>query len=207
MQKSEKDKTKLEDIKPQFGNVKDELFLISFIILCAGLVFTDAYYQRFGFKYQLLNLSTIHIIYKGLTMVINSPSMLIPYLLTIALVLLEVFAIRNGFETFLIMRTPIIYFFLIANLLIIFPLAKDAGFKQAMVDIHAKTSGLPQIRTLTSNNFQIKYPSADGKKYLLFMIDGDFVTVFVPLEENQSNAYPIIKHISKNEISILETIM
>ncbi len=197
-------RNEIEDVKPQLGNVKDELFLISFIILCAGLVFTDSYYQRFGFKYQLLDLSAMHIIYKGLTMVINSPFMLIPYLLTVGLILFEVFAIRKKMNLFLMMRTPVIYLFLIINLLIIFPLAKNAGVKQAMIDIKSTSSGLPKIKTLISKDFTIKAPMDN---YLLFMIDGSFVTVFVPLDENEKNAYPIIKRVSKSEISLLETSM
>jgi len=195
-------KSEGEDIQPKLGNVKDELFLISFIILCAGLVFTDSYFQRFGFRYQLLDLSTVHIVYKGLTILINSPFMLIPYLLTVGLISFEMLAIRKKMTVFLMMRTPIIYLFLIVNLLIIFPLAKNAGVRQALIDIQEETSKLPKIKKLLTKDFVIEAPK-DG--YLLFMIDGDFVTVFTPLRPSEKNAYPIIKRISKSEITMLET--
>jgi hypothetical protein len=38
--------------KPEFGNIKDELSLISFIVLAGGLVFIDAYFQGFGVKFR-----------------------------------------------------------------------------------------------------------------------------------------------------------
>lgn len=194
----------IESEKPQLGNVKDELFFISFIILCAGLVFTDSYYQRFGFRYQLLDLSAMHIIYKGLTMIINSPLMLIPYSLTVGLILFEILAIRKGFKFFLMMRTPITYLFLVVNFLIIFPLSINAGAHQAMIDMRYSSSGLPKIKTLNSKVLVIDSLKKNDK-YLLFMIDGDFVTVFTALNENEKKGYPIIKRIPKSEIELLET--
>lgn len=190
------------DIKPQFGNIKDELFLISFFVLSAGLIFTDAYYQRFGFRYQALNLSTLHIIYKGLTMVFTSPFMLIPYFLTVALIMLEYLAIRKRLIIFLSLRTPIVYLFIIVNLLIVFPLAKSTGKKQALIDMHENTSGLPKIRLLKSEELTIQYPE---NKYLLFLVDENFVVYFEPLKQEDVNVYPIIKRVSKNRVTILDT--
>jgi hypothetical protein len=198
-------KNNKEETRPQFGNIKDELFLISIIILAAGLVFTDAYYQRFGFKYQMLNFSTAHIIYKGLTMVVTSPLMLFPYLLTISLVLLELYAIKRHWKVFLELRTPIVYFFLIANLMIIYPLAAKAGRLQAEIDMYIETTGLPKIRSFISNNLTIKPPPMDNQIYVLFMIDGDFVTILPLLHKGVKGVYPIIKRINKSDVSLIET--
>lgn len=203
----ENTKAIIEDqTKPQFSNIKDELFLISLIILAAGLVFTDAYYQRFGFKYQMLNLQTAHIIYKGVTMIVTSPLMLIPYLLTICVILLELYAIRQNWRLFLKLRTPIVYLFLILNLMIVYPLAQKAGVMQANIDIQSATSGLPKIKTLVSKILTITSPHDNGR-YLLFMIDSDFVTIFTPLTKDEKAAYPIIKRINKNDVSYIETII
>lgn len=190
------------DIKPQFGNIKDELFLISFMILSAGLVFTDAYYQRFGFRYQALNLSTFHIVYKGLTTIFTSPLMLLPYALTIALVMFEFYAIKNKMDFFLSLRTPIIYLFLIVNLLIIFQLGKSTGLKQAFLDMHENTTGLPRIKLLKTSNLTIQAPMDN---YLLFLVDDNFVTYFEPMKKEEKFSYPIIKRVAKHDVSILDT--
>jgi hypothetical protein len=190
------------EFKPQYGSIRDELFLISFIVLCAGLVFTDAYYQRFGYRYQAFNFSTLHIIYKGLTMVFTSPFMLIPYVLTIFMVIFELFAIRKNIYTFLSFRIPILYTFIIINLLIVFSLAKNTGEKQAALDMNMETTGLPKIRLLQSVELTIKAPIDN---YLLFVVDDNFVTYFEPLKNSQEAAYPIIKRVAKSQVIFLDT--
>lgn len=192
----------IENAKPQFGNIKDELFLISFVVLCSGLVFTDAYYQRFGFRYQTLNLSTLHIIYKGLTMIFTSPLMLIPYCLTIIMIMAEFYAIQNKHRLFLSLRTPIIYLFIILNMLIIFPLAKSTGVKQAYIDMYEDTTGLPKIRLLKADEMTLQAPM---DKFLLFLVDDNFVTYFSPLQKGENNVFPIIKRISKSKVTLLDT--
>lgn len=187
---------------PVFGKIKDELYLISFVILCSGLVYTDSYYQRFGFRYQFLTLSVMHIIYKGITMVFDSTSMLLPYLATIFLLVIEGIAIREGWKKFLALRTPIIYLFLIVILSFIFKFAQDAGIRQAQTDLNIETSKLPKIRSLKSSGFNLEVTSQIN---LLFMVDNDFVVFFVPLDSGVVNAYPVIKRVQKSDVILLET--
>lgn len=185
-------------------NIKDEFFLLSFVIVCSGLIFIDAYFQRFGFRYQQQNISTMHIIYKGLTMVINSRFIITPYILTILLSIFEVYAIQKKIKYYLRIRTPFIYFFLFINLIIIYPLSQRAGANQAISDIYKETSNLPKIKTIISPDIIIR-SDIDNKTYLLFLVDNDFVTFFTPLNKDEKNAYPIIKRIAKRDITLIET--
>ena len=178
--------------------------MISFVILSSGLVYTDSYYQRFGFRYQFLNLSVMHTIYKGITMVFDSTFMLLPYLATIFLLFVEVIAIRRDWKIFLAFRTPVIYLFLLVTLSFVFKFAQDAGVRQAQADINIATSHLPKIRSLKSSGFNLDPTSQTN---LLFMVDNDFVILFVPLDSGVVNAYPIIKRIPKSDVNLLETNM
>jgi hypothetical protein len=189
-------------LNTQFGKIRDELFLIGFIILCCGLVYTDSYYQRFGFRYQLLNFSVMHIVYKGLTTTVNSRFMLIPYLLTIAVIFLEFVAVRKKWMLFIEFRTPIIYVFLIVNLFVLYPLSAKAGYDQALLDMHGNTTELPRIEKLVSTPLTISKP---GDNYVLFLVDADFVTVFTPLDSGDNYSVPIIKRIPKKDVQLLET--
>jgi hypothetical protein len=200
-QKSKKNDSKAETTS--IGSIRDELFLISFIVLCAGLVYTDAYYQRFGFRYNSLNITTVHIVYKGLAMVLMSPLMLIPYGLTLALRLFEIYAIKTKLHFFLELRTPIIYGFLVVTLSMIYYLAQEAGMKQARRDMFASSSDLPKIICFKSDDIYID-PTAK-KTYLLFLNDGDFVTIFSPLLDTEKNAFPILKRVSQSQVTYIET--
>src|SRR5258708_40070508 len=78
-------KASLENNKEQsksfIATVRDEFFLFSFIIISASIVYLDAYYSAFQVNYNILNFSLTHIIYVGLTLIVTSPSIIIPYLL------------------------------------------------------------------------------------------------------------------------------
>ena len=161
--------------EPIFGKIKDELFTMTFIIICVGIIFTDAYYQRFGFKNQFLDFSTIHTIYRGLTILLISPKLFIPYLIVILFTLLEIFAINKNWSLFLKLRTPIAYLILFLNLLIIYPLASKVGEKQALQDMQIQTSTLPIIKKLSTEDLNINYPE---EKYFLFLEKNDFICIF-----------------------------
>ncbi|NIG56761.1 hypothetical protein [Chitinophaga sp. Cy-1792] len=185
---------------PRFGNIKDELFLISFIVLAGGLVSIDAYFQVFGIKFESLDFSAMYVIYKGMIMITNHPSLLIPYLLTVLLLVFELIAIKRRWNRFLLFRTPIAYLLLLAILLLIFPLARHAGQDQASRDMSRTTSSLPVITQLETKTETIP-PMA---RYRLLLIDKDFIYIF-DTTEDISTSPPIIDRIPKSDVIRFKT--
>lgn len=188
-------------VSPTLGKIKDELFLITFFILCSGLVFTDSYYQRFGIKYQFLDLSVMHIIYKGLTLILNYRLIFIPYFLTIIVMIVEIQLTKKGIKKFLDYKIPFAYLFLFINLLILYPIADSAGRSQALLDMNESTTGLPKIMYLETDDFTLQYPK---DKFALFSANGDFI-LFFQLSTNISTVIPIIKSIRKSDVKALDT--
>jgi len=188
-------------VSPTLGKIKDELFLIAFFILCSGLVFTDSYYQKFGIKYQFLDLPVMHIIYKGLTLILNYPLILFPYFLTIVVMIVEIQVTKKAVKKLLDYIIPFGYLFLFINLLILYPIADKAGRSQALLDMNENTTGLPKIMYLESDEVTLEYPK---DKFALFSTNTDFVLYF-KLSPNIKTEIPIIKSIRKSDVKFLDT--
>ncbi|GAB3892462.1 hypothetical protein GCM10028803_05310 [Larkinella knui] len=191
-----------EENKPILGSLKDELFLLSFLVISIGVVYTDAYYQFFGFKYQFWNLSTTHIIYKGITTLFVSPLLIIPYLTAIILIIIELIAIRLNWLIFIFFRVPLSYLVLLVLLAILYPLSARAGELQARKDLYAHTTTLPKIKLMVVGDLKIRSPE---DSCVLFMLDGSFVIYFTPLAPDDKAAAPIIKRVQSSSVTILET--
>jgi hypothetical protein len=201
---SEKKQIAEEDqriVSPTLGKIKDELFLITFFILCSGLVYTDSYYQRFGIKYQFLDLSITHIIYKGLTLILHYQLIFIPYLLAILVMIVEIQLTKKGLKKFLDYKIPFAYLFLFINLLILYPIAEKAGKSQALVDMNEKTTGLPKIMYLETDEITLQYPK---EKFALFSNNGSFI-LFFQLSTDIHTQIPIIKSVRTSDVKFLDT--
>jgi hypothetical protein len=187
-------------ITPSLGKIKDELFLITFFIICSGLVYTDSYYQQFGIKYQFLNLSLVDIIYRGLTLILHYPSILLPYFLAIGAMVIEIVLTRMGIKRFMDFKIPFAYLFLFINLLIIYPIADSAGTKQALRDMNAQSTGLPKIMYMEAFNGELTLQSKDN--FALFSNNSDLIYYFQLV--NNTSTKPIIKCIKKSDIKSLD---
>jgi len=201
---SEKIQTGKEDpqiISPTLGKIKDELFLIAFFILCSGLVYTDSYYQRFGIKYQFLDLSVMHIVYKGLTLVLHYPLILIPYFLTVIVMVAEIQLTKRAAVKLLDYKVPFAYLFLFFNLLILYPIAAGAGRSQALIDMSLETTGLPKIMYLETDTLILQYPE---DKFALFSSNSDQI-LFFKLSTDIQTVVPVIKSLRKSDVKILDT--
>lgn len=63
--------------------LKDQLALISLLVLFAGFVATDTYYAAFGLRFQLLGLSLQNLTYRGLTALVTNWLIGLVYLISI----------------------------------------------------------------------------------------------------------------------------
>lgn len=188
---------------PLSGIIKDELFLIGFLVLSIGIVFTDAYYARFGVKYQLLSLPTFHIVYRGLTALIDAPYLMLPYLLTMTWLVLDLQAIKRGWSRFISVRVLASYIVLFGVLALSYPLGVRAGVKLAEQDLRNTTSTLPRIARMLTDKEEFRLPTDN---YRLLMIDADYVLIFKPLEPGDQATIPKIKRYSKGDVHVIETL-
>lgn len=184
------------------GTIKDELVLISFLILLVGIISTESYYHVFGIKYQLLSLPSFHVVYRGFTAVLAYPLLVLPYALAaVWLVIESAFADRwPRFQTY---RRGVSYLVIVILVALVYPLARRAGAREANADLRANTSTLPTIVALETKGGQ---KLTAGEDYRLLMVESDFVIVFVPIADEQKQTSPYIKRIPKGEIHVLETV-
>lgn len=197
--------------KPQSlaGLVKDQIVLIGSLIFFVGIIANDTYYNQFGINYQFLNLPTFHIIYRGLTILLDAWYIIIPYLIAVAWLGFDSFAILRNWKGFLNFRGLATYVLIFILLIIAYPLATYAGRRQATKDLIEDTSTLPKIVYIKIGKDQASsetYGFPD--RYRLLVIDSDFVVLFKPLEAiaDLASTLPNIKRYPKGEINALETI-
>src|SRR5689334_17097620 len=85
--------------------LKAELALISLLVVFTGLATTEAYYGYLGLRYQSLNLSASHILYRGITAIPSAPILLLPYLCCFLLLFFDA-RMRAGTATAQQLRSP-----------------------------------------------------------------------------------------------------
>lgn len=132
------------------GALKEQFALILFVILFAGLISTETYYEGFGLRYQFIELSIPHLVTRGLTAVFDSPLLLLAY--GIAIVWLSA-----GAALFVRSRPHMVGFVQIISYAVILVIvvvayfsAVAAGRHAANLDLAASTSRLPTVQAMTS---------------------------------------------------------
>jgi hypothetical protein len=201
--KLDKDKQTSDPIPTLASSIKDELVIISFLVIYVGVISTDAYYSYFGLKYQFLQFPTFHIIYRGVTVLLISPLLLVPYILTVSLLSLDFYAIKAKWIRYQRFRTLGMYTILLALLVTTYPLAIKAGKKGAELDVVERTSSLPRIIRLKTQKDEpeIRLDS----NYRLLLANGDYVVFFRPVEASDEGIYPTIHRYLKGDVYALDT--
>lgn len=182
--------------------IKDEIILIGSLVFFVGIISTDTYYSKFGISYQFLDLPTFHIIYRGITMVLDAPCLVIPYILAVVWFVVDSFAAKKGHVGFIHYRGPTTYLVILILLAISYPLASRAGSKKAKADLYQATSMLPKIVYLELKTGE-KFTLGDG--FRLLVIDSSYVVFFKPLEANATSTFPNIKRFPKENANVIET--
>jgi len=188
------------DSRIKTGDLKDQLLLFGFLILFAGIVSTESYYASFGIRYHDLDIQTFHITYRGITGLLGSPFLLIPYLLTACWLALG-FSPRPGMNKKLGRYANLItYGLIILVILITYPLARRAGLQQASLDQYESSSTLPQIILLEYDQKKIGIPD----NYRLLLNTSDQLFFFKPLPDSAKASIPKIFNVPKGKIDVLE---
>jgi len=198
-----KEKEEIPKSAPLSGVIKDELFFISSLILFVGIISTETYYHTFGVKYQFLSLPVFHIVYRGLTAIIDNPILLFPYIIAVTWLILDSFAVKQNWVRFLRFQRPLFYLLILLVLLLTYPLAKQSGRIEAETDLRVETSSLPIIQALDNKSFS--EDEIIENQYRLLMIDSNYIIFFKPLKKDEVQSAPIIHRIPKGEVHVLDT--
>jgi hypothetical protein len=167
-------------------------------VVFTGLVTTEAYYAVFGLRYQTLQFPATHILYRGMTILPASPSLLIPLML--ALVWLVIGDRRYSepnprpFGSTLAM-----YAAAILVVLVTYRLAWNSGVQAGQHDALSSSSRLPKIETVKVDDMEIPPKLGDA----ILWLDSNELIAFTPLENLTS--VPILKRIMRSEIHGLST--
>lgn len=132
--------------------LKEQLALITFLVLFAGLVAIDTYYAGFGVRYQVMDFSVTHLVYRGLTAVIDGPWLVIAYIVAIGWLAGGSAWLADHGARWVPWVQPITYALIIFLVLVAYLAAITAGANAASCDIADKTSGLPVIREIKSKD-------------------------------------------------------
>jgi hypothetical protein len=185
------------------GVIKEQLVLLGLQVFYVGLVHTEAYYARLSVNYQFLSLPSFHIVYRGITSLFESPSLLVPYVIAaMALLLLKGLAAEPG-SRFGRHRATITYGAALILVLTTYPLARRAGVASAAEDLQEDTCRLPRIQRLDWDNGE---PLTAGAGYRLLLVDGQYVTFFKPLPRGETSTAPNIRRIATSHVLDFETI-
>lgn len=128
--------------------LKEQLALVTFIVLFGGLVATETYYAGFGIRYQVMELSVTHLVYRGLTAALDGPWLILAYLVAIGWLAgggAWVAARGPGWSRW---SQPITYALVIALIVLAYAAAIAAGAHAARLDLAERTSRLPTIREI-----------------------------------------------------------
>lgn len=177
--------------------LKDQVLLISFVVLFAGLVSTDTYYAAFGLRYQLLDLSVQHLVYRGLTALTDGWLLGLAYLLSI-------FWLAAGHSlagakwprraTWLQLAT---YGVVILVTAVAYYSAIAAGREAAGRDVLVSRSRLPAVQQISDSEGAL-LPYSD---YRLLLAGKDRIALFKPVPDHTQ--VPFIHILRAEEISAI----
>jgi len=138
--------------KEDRGNVaaalKEQIALLSLLVLFAGFVSTDTYYAGFGLRYQTLDLPVDHLMYRGVTALFHSGLLSATYVLVVAWLAAgaPLLAERGRFSE--INVRAISYAIVALSVAVAYEAGVVEGRKAAVQDRTDTTSQLPIVQSL-----------------------------------------------------------
>lgn len=182
-----------------------ELALLAAIVGFVGLVFTDTYYRSFQIRYQFLDLSATHLLYRGLTVLLTTPYVLLPYAATVVWLAVQRMdsGPRKRSRWVVILRDVASYVFILLLLAVTYPLAIIAGQREAQQDSIAETSTLPVVIKMETASGEALNRNDDLR---LLLASADYIIVLKPrAKENASFTESVVKWFPKEDVHALAT--
>lgn len=156
--------------------LKEQLALLTFIVLFGGLVATETYYAGFGIRYQVMEFSLTHLIYRGLTATLDSPWLIIAYVAATAWLASGAEWFHASSPRFVPWVQPVTYILVTLVIVTAYFAAIAAGANSANKDLAAATSRLPVIRALIGKDAN----PLPFEGYRLLFAGTDSVILFKP---------------------------
>jgi hypothetical protein len=164
------------DEKSPASVIKEQFVLIGMLVILIGTVYTNSYYSGFGLRYQSLALPASHILYRGLTAIIDMPFLAVPYLVGVGW-LAFASTVKAGNGALFPIWTG--YLSLVIILAITYPLATYAGSRAARRDL-GTGSTLPRVKRLLPKEAASESSCDTADVCRLLLVDSDYLYVFVP---------------------------
>jgi hypothetical protein len=132
--------------------IRDQAIFVAAFFSIFGLMTTDIYYYRFGLKYQFLNLSPAHMVYRGFTEIYINPL----FTFVLLIILLGVFLSQSRFAIRLLIYEIdgqyIAYAALAFALVLGCYLSVMTGEASATRDMYTATTTLHRLKSLHSKD-------------------------------------------------------
>jgi hypothetical protein len=164
------------DDKSAASVLKEQLALIGMLVVLIGTVYTDSYYAGFGLRYQSLSLPASHILYRGLTAVVDMPILVLPYLIGVGWLAFASTAKDGGRLRLGVWAGYLSLTFIVA---ISYPLATYAGLEASKRDLGTE-SRLPRVKRLLPPEAAAGSSCEVADACRLLLVDSDYLYVFVP---------------------------
>lgn len=186
---------------PLAAAIRDELLLLGSLVVLVGIASLEAYYSAFGLRYQFIGMPSSHILYRGLTILLDAPLLLVPYTIAATWILIDRYAATDSWV--MRARAPMTYVLIVVLLLGTYPLARMAGLDQARQDMVEATTSLPRVLSILLENGESFEP--ERGEYRLLLVSADELVVFLPEERRVRDAVPNVIHIKKSTVNTFNT--
>ena len=178
----------------------ENLSLLAVLVVLVGISSTESYYGYFGLSYQLLNVPSDHLVYRGLTAVFAVPSVILLYLIAVAAIAAQSVLGR-------ILGRPRRVQWLNYALVVMFAFAawwagRATGESAARRDATVGST-LPLVTRLqTKAGGAASMSAVDGMRLLLH--SGDGLYMFHPVASDKNDT-PLIKFLATQKIESFDS--
>jgi hypothetical protein len=186
---------------PMLKALKENLSLLSLMVVLIGTSSTESYYGSFGLKYQLLSIPAAHILFRGLTAVWGFPLLALLYILALATAASQtrLAPLLGGVERLRWANHAAIAIFVV----LAWAGGEYAGHYAANLDMKADTSSLPLISKIDLREGATEQtPSSPSQGYRLLLQTSEGLHFFKGVE-NPDNESPLIKFVPAEAIHAL----
>ncbi|MBF0612758.1 MAG: hypothetical protein HQL55_16670 [Magnetococcales bacterium] len=181
---------------------RDNLGLLSLVVVLIGVSSTDAYYGAFGLKYQLLSIPANHLLYRGLTSVFDSFYVSICYIASVFVIVCQgrLAVLFGSIDRVRFLN----YAFVIVISIISWFSGLQIGRNLAMEDYTVDKSNLPMVQKILykkdSNASEI-----DGavKDYRILLQTNAGFYLLRPVKDPHTES-PLIQYISGGSIEVIK---
>ena len=186
---------------PMLKALKENLSLLSLMVVLAGTSSTDAYYSAFGLRYQFLSVPASHILFRGITAVWAYPLLAVPYLLALAMAAGQSrrALLLGGLDKARWANHAAVAAFVAAA----WWGGAHAGDSTARSDMSSAGSGLPVVARIAMRPSATEgVPTSPAEGYRLLMQGADGIRIFKAVSDPRTES-PLVRFIAMGGIDAI----